>query len=75
MAKCCVMPGKRIPKQRSSNELYVDCTFTWDRVVWKDELQRRCQEENDDKEETTEKQKARIMQIKADSDRKRRIVK
>ena len=38
-------------------------------AVWKEELQKHCEEIFVDKEETTEKQKERIMQFKAEGDR------
>ena len=42
--RCCLMPGK-LPKRRSSKELYVVGRFAEDRAIWNEELQRHCGED------------------------------
>ena len=55
------MPSPRLPSSSESS-------FTKDGAVWKDELQRHCEEVYDDKEETAEVQKERIMEFKTVGD-------
>ena len=40
-----------------------------ERAVWKEEAQRHCEEDYDDREETADKQMGRIRQVKAEGDR------
>ena len=56
-----------MPKPRPLKLLYVEASFTEEWAVWKEELQRHCEEVYDE-EETAEKQKEIILQFKADGD-------
>ena len=68
--KCNLRSGKRMSKKKKPpTELYVEGTFTEDRAVRTEELQRPCEEQNGDEDETTEKQEEIIMQFKAEGDR------
>ena len=68
-AKCSLMPGKRTPKGRPLKEVYVDATFTEDRNIWKEELQRHCEEIFEDVAETIEIQEDMIKKCNEDGDR------
>ena len=70
VVKCYLRSGKKgCRKKRPPTELYVEGTFTEDRAVRTEELQRPCEEQNGDEDETTEKQEEKIMQFKAEGDR------
>ena len=58
--KCSLMPGKKIPKRKPLDVLYVNGSFTEDREEWKKELQRHCDEVYVDPEETKDEQEKRI---------------
>ena len=47
-------------------ELHVGGKLPEDRIIWKGEVQRHCEEENEDVEETIEVQEDRIKMYKAD---------
>ena len=49
------MRGNTLAKREPLEELHVEDSFTEDRAVWKEELQRHCEEVYDDKEETAER--------------------
>ena len=59
--KCNLRSGKRMSKKRPPTELYVEGTFTEHRAVRTEELQRPCEEQNGDEDETTEKQEEIII--------------
>ena len=54
------MRSGKLPKRRSSKELYVVGRFAEDRAIWNEELQRHCGEVGNDEEETIDKQKEMI---------------
>ena len=52
-----------MPKKKAAGR------FTEDRAVWRDELQRHCEDLCDNQEKTAETQRERIMTFKAEGDK------
>ena len=57
-----------MPKRKPQKELYEDDRFTEDRIIWKQELQRHCEEAHENVEETIEMQVDGIKKYKKDGD-------
>ena len=58
--RCCWTLGKKKAPRKPLTELYVDGHLTEEREEWQKELQRHCEEECTDQEETKEVQEQRI---------------
>ena len=55
--KCRLMRGNVLANRKPLKELHVEGSFTEDRAVWKEELQRHCKEGHANKEETAERRR------------------
>ena len=61
--------GNKMSKRKRLDELRVDGRSTEDRTIWKEALQRHCEEAYEDVEETIERQEDRIEKYQREGDR------